>query len=104
MDIPISYWEHHVPLFGIIAPFISGVLILIGLILGVKFQGREEVILPIEQIKVKANIIPTAEVSPISGSSLNAKNLTFNFCPECGYKIKIENSRFCVNYGFGFNQ
>jgi len=40
----LNFWQNHVPNFGIIAPFISGLLVLIGVILGTVIAGKQDIL------------------------------------------------------------
>lgn len=99
IGVPISYWENRIPLFGIIAPFISGTLVIAGVIWGIRIQKHEEVIRPIGQLGMKTTIIPSTQVSSTAKAVPSPAISSFNYCPECGVKIKVESSRFCVNCG-----
>ncbi|MFX1324223.1 MAG: zinc-ribbon domain-containing protein [Promethearchaeota archaeon] len=99
IGVPISYWENRIPLFGIIAPFISGTLVVAGVIWGIRIQNREEVIRPIGQLGIQHTIVSSTKVSSTAKAVPSPTISSFNYCPECGYKIKVEGSRFCVNCG-----
>jgi hypothetical protein len=103
MGMPVSFWEDRIPHFGIIAPFISGALVVVGVILGVQIQKREEVIKPIGQVGIKPKVISSPEVNLPSKVVSSPGISTFHFCPECGHKNIVEGSRFCVNCGAAFN-
>ena len=38
----VNFWQNYVPNFGIIAPFISGFLVIVGVILGTAIAGKED--------------------------------------------------------------
>jgi len=38
----LNFWQNYVPNFGIIAPFISGLLVIVGVILGTVIAGEED--------------------------------------------------------------
>lgn len=39
---PLNFWQNNVPNFGIIAPFISGLLVIVGVVLGTVIMGKED--------------------------------------------------------------
>jgi len=39
---PLNFWQENGPNFGIIAPFISGLLVIVGVIVGTVFAGKED--------------------------------------------------------------
>ena len=39
---PLNFWQENVPTFAIIAPFISGLLVLVGVILGTAIMGKDD--------------------------------------------------------------
>ncbi|MFX0104554.1 MAG: zinc ribbon domain-containing protein [Candidatus Hodarchaeota archaeon] len=92
IGVPVSFWEYRIPHFGIISPFIGGILTIIGVIIGNHVFKREVITLPIKMEVLKP------QTSPISVP------IKFNFCPECGKKNLIETSRFCTNCGYKFFQ
>jgi len=38
----LNFWQNHIPNFGLIAPFISGLLVIVGVILGTVFIRKED--------------------------------------------------------------
>jgi len=40
----LNFWQNHVPNFGIIAPLISGLLVLIGVIIGTVIAGKQDIL------------------------------------------------------------
>ena len=41
---PLNFWQENVPTFAIIAPFISGLLVLVGVILGTVIAGKQDIL------------------------------------------------------------
>lgn len=93
LGVPISFWEGRIPL-GIISPFIGGVLVLAGVLLGMNILKRKDVESPLERVGIKPKVSPIPKISPVIAIP------TRKFCPECGHKNVVENSHFCVNCGF----
>ena len=87
-DVP-AYWDTYDPGFGIIAPFITGVLAIAGAVVS-KYLSKREVI----QIKEK--------VMPITKPSISKEARVYNYCPECGQKVTYERSNYCSSCGFEF--
>lgn len=83
-----SYWDIYDPGFGIIAPFITGVLAIVGAV--ASFFSKREV------IPLKKKGILTAE------PSITKEPKIFNYCPECGQKGIIKQGKYCPNCGFKF--
>jgi hypothetical protein len=90
---PVSYWENRIPLFGIIGLFISGGLVIIGTILGIKAKEREEVITPSTQIEA------TPKIQSVPKPTTIIEKQTYKYCPECGTKNELKTAKFCVNCG-----
>lgn len=86
-DVP-SYWDTYDPGFGIIAPFITGVLAIVGAV--ASFLSKREVI----EIKEKA--------MPITKPSISKEFRVYNYCPECGQKITYKGAKYCSSCGFEF--
>ncbi|MFX1411723.1 MAG: zinc ribbon domain-containing protein [Promethearchaeota archaeon] len=85
-----SFWENWDPGFAIIAPFLSGGLIIAGVVIS-KYVPKREGVTPI-----KEKALPKTEVSTIEVAK------TLSFCPECGQKIRYSESKFCTSCGFEF--
>jgi len=84
-----DFWDVYDPGFGIIAPFLSGGLAIVGGVTS-KYVSKREVI-PLEK-----KAIPTAE------PSITKEPKVFNYCPECGQKITYKESKYCSSCGFEF--
>ena len=41
---PLNFWQNYIPNFGIIAPFISGLLVIVGVILGTVIAGKQDIL------------------------------------------------------------
>ncbi|MHA2007101.1 MAG: zinc ribbon domain-containing protein [Promethearchaeota archaeon] len=100
IGVPISFWGDRVPHFGIIVPIIGGILVLVGTFLGVRSPQQEDVIMPVDQVRIKPKMATISNV--ISPSKTPGKTPAYNFCPSCGHKNTVENSKFCVNCGFAY--
>ncbi len=84
-----DYWDVYEPGFGIIAPFLTGVLAIVGAGIS-KYVSKREV------YPIKEKAIPTFE------HSMTKKPKVFNYCPECGQKITYSESKYCSSCGFEF--
>ncbi len=91
-----DYWDVYEPGFGIIAPFLTGVLAIVGGIIS-KYVSKRKII-PIKEkvIPIKEKAIPTVE------PSITKKLQVFNYCPECGQRITYKQSKYCPSCGFEF--
>ncbi len=91
-----DFWDVYDPGFGIIAPFLSGVLAIVGGIIS-KYVSKRKII-PIKEkvIPIKEKAIPTVE------PSITKKLQVFNYCPECGQRITYKQSKYCSSCGFEF--
>jgi len=84
-----SYWDIFDPGFAIIAPFLSGSLIIAG-------AGASKYVSKREVIPIKKKSIPTVE------PSMTKEPKGFNYCPECGQRIAYKQSKYCSSCGFEF--
>ncbi|MFX1315561.1 MAG: hypothetical protein ACFE9T_06820 [Promethearchaeota archaeon] len=85
-----SFWENWDPGFAIIAPFISGGLIITGVIMS-KYIPKREGVAPI-----KEKVIPTTKPRIIDHTK------SFSYCPECGQTVMYEGCKFCTSCGYEF--
>jgi hypothetical protein len=84
----IHFWDLFSPSFGVIGPFLSALLALIGAGVFRYYSKRKGDLIPSKMgiIEKKGPIIKS-----MGG---------LNFCPECGQKIISATQRFCMNCGF----
>ena len=87
-DVP-AYWDTYDPGFGIIAPFITGVLAIVGAATS-KYVSKREV------IPIKEKVLPTTE------SLMSREPKVLNYCPECGQKVTYKGGNYCSSCGFEF--
>lgn len=92
----VSFWGFYSPGFGVIAPFLSGILSIIGYVISkVSPKQPREVIIPMKQEYLKTEngyTVPSQVDTDLTRSS-------FKFCPLCGYEIQETGQRFCGNCG-----
>lgn len=94
------FWFEFGPSFGIILPYISAILLFIGIGLFRRYSNQRLFIVPPKMDSVREYVSPktnTVKYFPVS-TPMGARN----FCPECGYKILQANMNFCTNCGFKF--
>ena len=84
-----DFWDVYDPGFGIIAPFLSGVLAIVGVATS-KYVSKRKV-MPIEK-----------KVTPTIEPSITEEPKPFHYCPECGQKITYKESKYCSSCGFEF--
>ena len=82
------FWFEFTPSFGIILPFISAILLFIGV-------GMFRRNLSQKLFRVSPNTDVATEYIPTS-TSMGVRN----YCPECGHKNLRVDAKFCTNCGF----
>jgi hypothetical protein len=91
--ISMSIWDYYSPGFAVIAPFIAAALSIIGGIASKTLKTREVIL----SMKKEFPMAPEKVFNQPS------EEITFKFCPNCGYKIVNPNNKFCTNCGFEIN-
>ena len=84
-----DYWDVYKPGFGIIAPFLTGVLAIVG-------AGTSKYVSKREIFPIKEKVIPRVE------TLITKESKGFNYCPECGQQITYKQSKYCSSCGFEF--
>ena len=89
-SLPPDYnlWDVYDQGFAVIAPFIGAALSIAGSIASKVMKQREA---PIFRRQIQGGVITK---TPIGQTSKK-----INFCPECGYQLLYDGSRFCTNCG-----
>jgi hypothetical protein len=86
----VSFWDSYDPGFAIIAPFITGALLIVAKI-AIKVIGKREEIIMIERDKFQ-----------ISDSINKGESKRIKYCPQCGQKIMYKQGKFCSSCGYRF--
>jgi len=95
----VSFWGFYLPGFGVIAPFLSGILSIIGYVVSkVSPKQPREVIIPMKREFLRPEQGYTAPSQVATDLTLSS----FKFCPMCGYDIQEADQRFCGNCGEPF--
>ena len=96
-----SFWFEFTPSFGIILPFISAILLFIGV--GMFRRNLNQKLFRVSPNTDVATRYMSTKTDVATEYIPASKTMGHqNFCPECGFKNLLTDAKFCTNCGFQF--
>ncbi|NHJ21655.1 MAG: zinc ribbon domain-containing protein [Candidatus Lokiarchaeota archaeon] len=97
------FWLEFSPSFGMVLPFISAIVLFVGIGLFRKYSKHRGDYIAFGSSNVPRNdIVPSKTDVATRYNPPSTAMKILNYCPECGNKVLRADTKFCTNCGFKF--